>query len=189
MNDIFLSHSHRDAARIELVLEQLRSWGLSVYCDLTDSGLSALPDRELATRLKEQLEQCHLMVFAFSEGAANSRWMPWELGLAHGRIGRVVLWPLTPKALKAKATQEYLHLYEALDPEQPQVRLRALVNEARRSAVRPADIAIMGDLGKVLAGQIENIGDPGVAMEFGLWGPMRLYFAWWNAVTEAVKKR
>ncbi|MCV4784744.1 hypothetical protein OFM36_35470, partial [Escherichia coli] len=81
-----------------------------------DDSLSEMPSADIAGRLVDALRQCRLLIFAFSEESVTSRWMPWELGLAHGVIGRAVLWPFTKRALHAKAAQEYLNLYEALNP-------------------------------------------------------------------------
>ncbi|TVT50852.1 MAG: toll/interleukin-1 receptor domain-containing protein [Denitromonas halophila] len=185
MFDIFLSHAHQDEARARSLCKRLESWGFSVYVDYGDAALSQLPDRALADRLVGRLRQCRLLVFAFSEASANSRWMPWELGLAHGVIGRAVLWPFTQRALRAKAVQEYLHLYEALQPRTAQHRLDALLGEARAAAVRPADLRAMQDLAQITEAKRPEFGNPEVATEFMAAGPMKLYLAWLESLSRA----
>lgn len=189
MFDVFLSHSHRDEVRARALERKLRDWGVSVYVDFQDATLSQLPDSELADRLVGKLRQCRMLVFAFSEDSIGSRWMPWELGLAHGVIGRVVLWPFTKRALKAKEVQEYLHLYEALQPAGARERLDALLAEARSASVRPADVRAMQDLANVTAVMLPEFNKPAVAAEFMTAGPMQLYSAWLQAIAQAWKPR
>ena len=185
--DVFVSHSHRDEARARSLVEKLKSWDISVYVDFGDTLLSNLPSTELADRLAAKLRLCRLLIFAFSEDALSSRWMPWELGLAHGVIGRVVLWPFTKRALSAKTTQEYLHLYEALDPATAQDRLNTLLRSARASAIRPADLHMMQDLANVTAEKGSELSNPAVASEFMAHGPAQLYIEWLNEIIKMWK--
>lgn len=189
MYDVFISHSHRDEARARSLATKLEQWGISVYVDIQDRTLCQLPDRDLAERLVTALRQCRLLIFAFSEASVNSRWMPWELGLAHGVIGRAVLWPFTKRALQAKATQEYLHLYEPLDPATARERLVELLADARRASVRPADVRAVQDMANVTAVKMPEFNNPAVAMEFMSAGPMQLYNAWLQALMQAWQPR
>lgn len=88
-HDVFLSHTRADREQAEQLAEQLRAAGLSVYLDVDDEALSRLHGRELAERLKNILSRSRLLLFVFSARSTESRWMPWELGLAHGVVGRV----------------------------------------------------------------------------------------------------
>lgn len=97
-HDVFLSHTRADREQAEQLAEQLRAAGLSVYLDVDDEALSRLHGRELAERLKNILSRSRLLLFVFSARSTESRWMPWELGLAHGVVGRVLLWPLNAAA-------------------------------------------------------------------------------------------
>lgn len=113
-----------------------------MYVDFQDSSLSQLPELDLADHLVSKLRQCRLLIFAFSEESVTSRWMPWELGLVHCVIGRAVLWPFTKRALHAKATQEYLNLYEALDPESARERADRTKSGRWISSVMPWPMAV-----------------------------------------------
>ena len=115
--------------------------------------------------------------------------MPWELGLAHGVIGRAVLWPFTQRALRAKSTQEYLHLYEALNHSTARERLLEILSEARSASVRPADVRAMQDMANVTAAKLPDFTNPAVAAEFMAAGPMKLYSAWLEAMTDAGKPK
>lgn len=189
MYDVFLSHSHRDMERAKALFEQMKGWGIKVYADFADPPLSELPDPGLAASLVEKMGKCRLLVFAFSEEAADSRWMPWELGLAHGVIGRAVLWPFTEGALRAKAVQEYLHLYEALAPGTAEQRLRALVDDVRPRSVRPAEEEAMRRLAGATMNKLPDFDKPEVSAEFTVAGPMQLYFAWLNELNRVWRQQ
>lgn len=94
--DIFLSHSSKDEtliAGLKLMLEDL---GYSVYVDWNDSALD--PNNvtpETAKILRERMAQCRSLIYAFSENASNSKWMPWELGYFDGlKNSRVAVLPI-----------------------------------------------------------------------------------------------
>lgn len=180
--DVFISHSHKDEINARRLADIFTSWGFSVYIDVGDEILTRIPSANLAEHLISKLRLCHVLVFAFSQEAASSRWMPWELGLAHGVIGRVVLWPFTKQAMSSLATQEYLQLYEALEPKTGRAKLERLVGNARNSPVRPADLAMMEDLAAASFAHAPESHKPEVAMNFAVTGPMQLYSAWANAL-------
>ena len=185
IHDVFLSHSHRDEARTQELAALLREWEIDVFVDVDDAMLAQLPDMELPDRLVGKLRRCRVLLFAFSEDAVDSRWMPWELGLAHGVVGRVLLWPFTERALQAKERQEYLHLYEALDPRDPAAArtvLKGIIAMARWSSITPADAEKMGDLAANTVNALPDFGNPAVAWEYVVRGPSRLYTAWFDAL-------
>ena len=183
--DVFLSHSHRDEIRAQELAALLREWKIEVFVDVDDAMLAQLPDKELPDRLVGKLRRCRLLLFAFSEDAVDSRWMPWELGLAHGVIGRVLLWPFTERALQAKERQEYLHLYEALDPRDlatARTRLEGIVTLARWLSITPADAEKMGDLAANTMNALPAFGNPAVALVFMVQGTSVIYTAWVDAL-------
>ena len=182
MHDIFISHSHRDEQPVRGLARRLREWGFDVYVDFDDATLKKPADRELAGRLKERIARCRILLFAFSSASANSKWMPWELGLAHGVVGRVVLWPLDDRAKWTPRTQEYLSLYDVLDPESAKESLEKLVADARGAAVAPAHIEAMENLAAVTAVNAPRLNQPDVFTEFVVKGPAQLYMAWLNAL-------
>ena len=53
---------------------------------MDDEALSRLHGCELAERLKNIPSRSRLLLFVFSARSTESRWMPWELGLAHGVV-------------------------------------------------------------------------------------------------------
>jgi hypothetical protein len=182
LHDIFLSHSHRDEKAVRRLAERLRGWEFDIYVDFSDSALQEMVDRDLAERLKTKIRDCRLFLFALSSLSVDSRWMPWELGLAHGAVGRVALWPLDAGAKTAARKQGYLNLYPDIDPAEGKARLEALVAEAKRSSVAPAQLEAMEGLGAASAAKAPQFGQPDVFSEFVVNGPMQLYMAWINAL-------
>lgn len=117
--DIFLSHAKLDEVLILGVKETLeRETALSVYVDWIDdpqldrSKVSAATADKIRTRMRE----CDALVYATSPAAANSKWMPWELGYFDGHKGpeHISIMPILRSAGDAFAGVEYLGLYNTL---------------------------------------------------------------------------
>lgn len=113
MYDIFLSHSSKDMdliAGLKLILEDL---GYSVYVDWNDNQLN--PNNvtpETAEVLRERMLQCKSLLYAFSENAANSKWMPWELGYFDAlKNSRVAVLPITQTAKYSYKGSEFVGVY------------------------------------------------------------------------------
>lgn len=111
--DIFLSHSSKDQeliAGLKLILEDL---GYKVYVDWNDDALNPnVVTPETAKILRERMKQCKSLIYAFSENASNSKWMPWELGYFDAlRNSRVAVLPISQTAKKAYKGSEYVGVY------------------------------------------------------------------------------
>jgi hypothetical protein len=113
--DVFLSHSSKDADLILGVKTLLEERGLSVYVDwIVDPEL----DRSNVTAatadiLRKRMHQCESLIYAATSNAANSKWMPWELGYFDGHRGdeHVAIMPFVEHQGDAFFGQEYLNLY------------------------------------------------------------------------------
>ncbi len=111
--DIFLSHSSKDMeliAGLKLILNDL---GYSVYVDWNDNKLDpndVTPDT--AKVLRERMKQCKSLVYAFSENATNSKWMPWELGYFDAlKNSRVAVLPICETAKSDFKGTEFVGVY------------------------------------------------------------------------------
>ena len=111
--DIFLSHSSKDdklIAGLKLMLEDL---GYTVYVDWNDSALD--PNNvtpETAKILRERMAQFRSLIYAFSENASNSKWMPWELGYFDAlKNSRVAVLPISQTAKNAYKGSEFVGVY------------------------------------------------------------------------------
>lgn len=111
--DIFLSHSSKDMeliAGLKLILEDL---GYKVYVDWNDDALNPnIVTPETAKILRERMKQCKSLIYAFSENASNSKWMPWELGYFDAlKNSRVAVLPISQTAKNAYKGSEYIGVY------------------------------------------------------------------------------
>jgi hypothetical protein len=80
-----LSHSSKDKDLAFLVKTALELLGVSVYIDWLDAGLPSEVSQETARILREKIEANGLFLLLATNNAAESKWVPWELGFADGR--------------------------------------------------------------------------------------------------------
>src|SRR5262245_3114577 len=99
--DIFLSHASLDAQLVLGLKAILEEKGYSVYVDwLEDSQL----DRSRVTAstaevLRTRMHACRSLLFAATQNASQSKWMPWELGYFDGqKRGSIGIVPLLTDA-------------------------------------------------------------------------------------------
>ncbi|MBG0764933.1 MAG: toll/interleukin-1 receptor domain-containing protein [Tissierellales bacterium] len=111
--DIFLSHSSSDAALVAGLKLELEDLGFSVYVDwIEDPKLSrANVTKDTALVLQGRMKQCKALLYAFSENAASSKWMPWELGYFDGIKGTVAVLPISKTSKSSFNGSEYLGIY------------------------------------------------------------------------------
>jgi hypothetical protein len=111
--DIFLSHSSSDASLVTGLKLELEDLGYSVYVDwIEDPKLSrANVTKDTALVLQERMKRCKSLIYAFSENATNSKWMPWELGYFDGIKGTVAVLPISKSSKSSFQGSEYLGIY------------------------------------------------------------------------------
>lgn len=111
--DIFLSHSSSDASLVTGLKLELEDLGYSVYIDWIEDPLlnRANVTKETALVLQARMKQCKSLVYAFSENASNSKWMPWELGYFDGIKGTVAVLPISKTSKSSFQGSEYLGIY------------------------------------------------------------------------------
>lgn len=111
--DIFLSHSSSDAALVAGLKLELEDLGYSIYVDwIEDPKLNrADVTKNTALVLKARMKQCKALLYAFSENATNSKWMPWELGYFDGIKGTVAVLPISRTSKSNFQGSEYLDIY------------------------------------------------------------------------------
>jgi hypothetical protein len=118
--DIFLSHSCEDAIYIKALRDELTDAGFSVYVDwIEDPQLNrANVTKETAADLRRRMNSCKSLLYATSEAAKKSVWMPWELGYMDSKTkARVAIVPIVEEVEKNDEFKgrEYLGLYPYLD--------------------------------------------------------------------------
>lgn len=111
--DIFLSHSSSDAGLVAGLKLELEDLGYSVYVDwIEDPKLSRTNvTKDTALVLQARMKQCKALLYAFSENATNSKWMPWELGYFDGIKGTVAVLPISRTSKSSFQGSEYLGIY------------------------------------------------------------------------------
>ena len=111
---VFLSHSSADDKFIPSVLRFFNRFEAPAYADDFDKRLPKPPTTATALTLKNEIKQCPRFVVLVSPNCRNSRWIPWELGLADGFKGipPIALLPVTQEGIEEGWTKdEYFNLY------------------------------------------------------------------------------
>lgn len=112
--DVFLSHSSADREALPKAIGFLRQFGVNVYIDKTDNELPQKTSPETGAKLKDRIEQCRKFIVLMTVNSKNSRWIPWELGIADEKkkIANIALLPDILNQSNAEwSEQEYLGLY------------------------------------------------------------------------------
>ncbi|NCP18898.1 MAG: TIR domain-containing protein [Erythrobacter sp.] len=113
----FLSHSSADGELVVGAIRVLESHGAAVYVDKKDGSLPPYTDKSTAKILKNRISESQKFVLLASEQSKDSRWVPWELGLADGYkgLGNVAIFPaVESKGRDAWTNWEYLGLYDRI---------------------------------------------------------------------------
>ena len=87
--------------------------GFSVYVDWIEDPLLDRKHvtKETAVVLQERMKNSKSLIYAFSENASNSKWMPWELGYFDALKGTVAVLPISNTNKSSFVGSEYLGIY------------------------------------------------------------------------------
>lgn len=154
--DFFVSHSHHDADAVKKVVARLTARELDLYVDLDDPFLAGAANAGLAARLRDRLVECRALLVVVSAKSADSGWIPWELGFAHGVVGRIWVLALDDEARAAHAKREYFGLYEWITPAEVETRLIPAALQAKVEAITPAMIEQILLQGRLAAEQMRK---------------------------------
>ncbi len=118
INPVFLSHSSKDHDLLPKAAFVLQNSGARVYIDDNDSNLTGADIPTIATQLRISVKKkCQKFVLFLTERVKDSKWIPWELGIADGCISEtnVALFPAAEKAVNILwTTMEYMGLYKRI---------------------------------------------------------------------------
>jgi hypothetical protein len=112
--DVFLSHSSLDKEALPKAIGFLEAHGAKVYIDKVDKELPKKTSAETGVKLKERIYQCPKFIVLVTANSKNSRWIPWELGIADEkkRLPNVAILPDAGNQTNVEwSEQEYLGLY------------------------------------------------------------------------------
>jgi hypothetical protein len=113
---IFLSHKHDEAEVLNGAISFLKEEGVDVYVDWLDEGMPKYTSGITAKRIKEKIKENDKFIFLATEGAINSKWCNWELGLGDAAkyIKNIALLP-TEKDNLSFSGSEYLQIYPYIE--------------------------------------------------------------------------
>jgi hypothetical protein len=113
---IFLSHSHKDRTQAEGLVYYLASLGIKVYVDWNDSDMPRITNRDTAEKIKGEIKTKGLFMILATRNALESRWVPWEVGIADQCKGdqRMLLIPVADYSGRFDGN-EYLQLYQHVE--------------------------------------------------------------------------
>lgn len=109
---IFLSHKHDEIEQLEGAISFLKENGGDVYVDWLDGGMPQTTSGETAVRLKEKIKENDKFILLATEGAVNSKWCNWELGLGDAAkyLNNIAILPIK-KDYSDFSGNEYLEIY------------------------------------------------------------------------------
>ncbi|AKK01413.1 hypothetical protein VM99_26395 [Pseudomonas chlororaphis] len=111
----FLSHSSKDKEVLPGAIQVLQNHGASVYIDEIDPEMPPYTSEETAALLKQRIAQTKRFVLLTTKNSKESRWVPWELGIADGAKGlsKIAIFPASDSAYDDSwVSWEYLGLYQ-----------------------------------------------------------------------------
>ena len=113
----FLSHSSKDEDLVAGAIRVLENHGATVYVDEIDSEMPPYTSEKTASLLKTRIRDTSRFVLLASKNSKDSRWVPWELGIADGvkTPSKIALFPASDAPHdKSWASWEYLGLYDRI---------------------------------------------------------------------------
>lgn len=136
----FLSHSSNDKELVVGAIRVLEGHGATVYIDKKDPTLPPYTSKETARTLRQRIQESRKFVLLASKNSHESKWVPWELGIADGYkgVGQVVIFPaLNEQYDRAWTRWEYLGLYDRIvwgDHQDYQKRIWMVLDEKANTA-------------------------------------------------------
>jgi hypothetical protein len=116
-NATFLSHSSKDEELVDGAISVLTNHGATVYIDKVDPTMPPYTNSDTAAKLKERVKQSKKFVLLASENSKESKWVPWELGIADGykHMPNIALFPaVEDTGVSTWTSWEYLGLYQRI---------------------------------------------------------------------------
>jgi len=113
----FLSHSSKDDDLVAGAMLVLENHGAKVYVDEIDPEMPPYTNEKTAALLKARIRDTSRFVLLASKNSKESKWVPWELGIADGVKGtaKIALFPASESSYdQTWASWEYLGLYDRI---------------------------------------------------------------------------
>jgi hypothetical protein len=109
---IFLSHKHDEKENLEGAISLFKTFGVDIYVDWLDEGMPKTTSGQTAVRIKQKIRESNKFILLATDGAINSKWCNWELGLGDAAkyIEHIALLPIK-KDFNDFSGREYLEIY------------------------------------------------------------------------------
>jgi hypothetical protein len=114
---IFLSHSHHDGDLVLSAAAWLGEYSSQIYVDWKDSSMPSVTSPETARLIKRKISETKKFILLATNNALESRWVPWELGIADKTNGQdhVAILPVTEYPHNWRGS-EYVGIYCWIGP-------------------------------------------------------------------------
>lgn len=152
--DVFVSHASEDTPAVRKLVALRQSWGHKVFADFRDATLPQAStndrvDAALSEHPRNVIRHCSVFVFVASKHSIRSGWMPWELRLADGAVGRVHIYQMDNTDPSKIGGREYLALYQGqrFSDKDTEAHLQRVANRAKSEAnnATQMEAALHGD--------------------------------------------
>lgn len=114
---VFLSHSSNDDDLVPGAVRVLEVNGGQVYVDHVDPENSQDSVTDIAEHIRSVIRGCRRFVMLATPRSKDSKWIPWELGLADGihHEPNIALFPAAQSSVDWEwSEREYLGLYRRI---------------------------------------------------------------------------
>lgn len=106
---VFISHKREDASAAQRVASYLRSYhSIDSYLDVIDPYVDARVEL-LADHIRTEMGKCTQLLAVVSRATADSKWVPWEIGVATEKD-----FPLATYSVEGAAPPEFLRKWPYL---------------------------------------------------------------------------
>ncbi|WP_429948449.1 toll/interleukin-1 receptor domain-containing protein [Enterococcus sp. AZ101] len=115
--DVFISHSFLDKDLVLTLVRLFNEAGYSVYVDwIEDIELDrSNVTKKTATLVRSRISQSKSLAYIATTNISNSKWCPWELGIADGMLNeKASILPILDNGSNFNG-QEYLGIYPHID--------------------------------------------------------------------------
>lgn len=115
--DTFFAHSSVDINLVKNIITYFKDIGLKPYIDKDDMELPKYTDIDTAKKLKSNIGACKRFVIVVTDNSINSKWVPWELGVADilKNYENVAILPIESVNMDEKFKgNEYLGIYKQI---------------------------------------------------------------------------
>jgi len=106
---VFISHSHKDAAKAQELSSRLSGEGVSVFDEQTIK-----PGEDGMSQIQEALDEASFYIMLVSPEFAESAWAAYESGHAIGRSMETGA-KIIPVLIKGGSVPDYIKQYQTID--------------------------------------------------------------------------